>query len=118
MTSLNHTAEKVAENELNISEIISKSTAPGIGRLFLRTLQDSFTLEGQNGNHICLVFEPLREPLWLVKQRFKGKVIPPEVLKIMVVWILHALDYLHESCHIIHTGKNSAKLMNMETRKC
>ena len=73
--------------------------------IFVRSLLDSFTVKGPTSNHTCLVFEPLREPLWLLKERFEGNTIPSEILKIMVEMLLHGLDYLHTECHIVHTGK-------------
>lgn len=48
----------------------------------MRTLLDSFNLKGLSGNHPCLVFEPLREPLGMLKTRFVGDIIPLEVLKL------------------------------------
>lgn len=71
---------------------------------FVRKLSDSFTINGASENHVCLVLEALREPLWLYRRRYIGNVIPPDILKILVQMILHALDYLHTECHIIHTG--------------
>ena len=59
------------------------------------------------GKHACLVFEPLREPLWLLNERFEENVIPSNILKIMVQMLLHGLDYLHTECRVIHTGKHS-----------
>ena len=38
------------------------------GRQFVRTLLDSFEVEGPHGTHICLVYEPLREPIWLLQR--------------------------------------------------
>ena len=67
----------------------------------IRGMKDD-TLSG----HICLVFEPLREPIWLLNERFEGNTIPSEILKIMVQMLLHGLDYLHTECHIVHTGKH------------
>ena len=62
------------------------------------------------GDHTCLVFEPLREPLWLLNERFVGKTIPSAILKIMVEMLLRGLDYLHTECKIIHTGKDSVNI--------
>lgn len=87
-------------------QLISKSNPRHEGRHFIRTLLDSFTLRGTYNDHICLVFEPLREPIWLLNKRFKGNIIPSGILKIMVQMLLHGLDYLHTECHIVHTGKH------------
>lgn len=61
---------------------------------------------GPANDHVCLVFEPLREPVWVVMRRFIGNSIPPELLKLMALVLLHGYDYLHETCRVIHTGKS------------
>ena len=95
---------KASEGELGILRHISKANPRHKGWYFVRKLLNSFTLDGVSGKHQCLVFEPLREPLWLYRERFIGNVIPPEILKIMLQMVLHGLDYLHSECHVIHTG--------------
>lgn len=37
-------------------------------------------------------------------QLIKGGAIPSIFLKITLHMILHALDYLHSECHLVHTG--------------
>lgn len=88
-------------------EHITKTNSEHVGRNFVRTLLDSFELCGPYGTHICLVFSTLREPLWILKQRFQNDVIQSDVLKILVKLMLEGLDYLHNVCHIIHTGEDS-----------
>ena len=51
-----------------------------------------------------MVFEPLAEPLWMLKQRFQGDVLPVNVLKPVSRMLIEGLRYLHTQCHIIHTG--------------
>lgn len=104
-------------------QLISKSNPRHEGRHFVRTLLDSFTLSGTYNEHICLVFEPLREPIWLLNERFKGNVIPSGILKIMVQMLLHGLDYLHTECHIVHTGKHNVywvmiQVVDLEQKIC
>jgi hypothetical protein len=98
---------KASEGELGILRHISKANPRHKGWHFVRKLLNSFTLDGVSGKHQSLVFEPLREPLWLYRERFIGNVIPPEILKIMLQMVLHGLDYLHSECHVIHTGTYS-----------
>ena len=95
---------KGVEAELATLKRISHAQTQHEGWHFVRKLVDSFTIESANAQHVCLAFEPLREPLFLHRRRFIGDVIPPEVLKVIVQMILHGLDYLHSECQIIHTG--------------
>ena len=88
-------------------QLISQSSPRHEGRNFIRILLDSFTLRGTPNQHISLVFEPLREPIWLLNERFKGNIISSEILKIMVQMLLHGLDYLHTEGRIVHTGRES-----------
>jgi serine/threonine-protein kinase SRPK3 len=94
---------KNVEMELEISKLLSKPSSHH-GRHFVRTLLDSFSLQGPDCMHSCLVFQPLREPLWMTQTRFKTGTIPPEILKVVLHMILHGLDYLHTECQVIHTG--------------
>lgn len=51
-----------------------------------------------------MVFDPLCEPLWMLKRRFHGNVLPLDVLKPVAKMIIEGLCYLHSQCHIVHTG--------------
>lgn len=104
--STSHRAARnsAAENELDILQHISRANPHHKGWHFVRRLLDSFAIDGVSGTHLCLVLEPLREPLWLYCKRFVDGVIPSDLLKIIVRMILHGLDYLHSECRVIHTG--------------
>ena len=106
INALDRKMRDVAESELRNMQVIKNSNPQHEGWNFVRTLLDSFTLAGLHGNHVCLIFEPLREPLWLLSQRFEGETIPSNLLKIMVQMLLQGLDYLHTECHIVHTGNS------------
>ncbi|RMJ14693.1 hypothetical protein CDV36_005596 [Fusarium kuroshium] len=108
----NHPSRRVPpENEVDIMEHISRVNPQHKGWHFVRKLSDSFSVSGASGSHACLVLEALREPLWLYRRRYTGNVIPPEILKILVQMILHALDYLHTECQIIHTDLKPDNIM-------
>ncbi|KAK9368168.1 kinase domain protein [Lipomyces kononenkoae] len=68
----NYATREGAETELRITEHITKANPRHLGRHFVRTLLDSFDLRGPCGTHVCMVFDPLLEPLWLLKERFQG----------------------------------------------
>lgn len=102
--SSHNSRDGVAAHESAILRRIAQTNPRHDGWHFVRKLSDSFTLDGASGRHICLVFEPLREPLWLYCRRFVGDVIPLDILNVIVQMILHGLDYLHSECQVIHTG--------------
>ncbi|OOG00373.1 hypothetical protein ASPCADRAFT_158345 [Aspergillus carbonarius ITEM 5010] len=99
----NYTTTEDAEKDLRITEHISRTDSQHAGRNFVSMLLDSFNLSGPCGAHVCMVFDPLCEPLWMFKQRFEGNVLPLDVLKPVAKMILHGLCYLHSQCQIIHT---------------
>jgi len=67
-------------------------------------VQDSFKIQGPMGPHMCLVYEPMREPLWLFQRRMSGGVYCFALLGYAVKFLLIGLDYLHNECKVIHTG--------------
>ena len=70
----------------------------------MRHVLDDFEIAGPAGSHVCLVFEPLREPLDILTQRFKGGRFPLLFVKLLIRLLLEGLDYTHSECQIIHTG--------------
>jgi serine/threonine-protein kinase SRPK3 len=106
-----HADAASASHELRISEHIAKVNPSHPGRKFVRTITDSFEATGPFGNHLCLVYEPMREPIWLLQRRFPDERYPPNLLRWTLQYILTGLDYLHSECHVIHTGEFRVLLM-------
>lgn len=94
-----------ANNELEMSQRIAEKQSKHKGRSYVRLVQESFTIPGPYGEHLAMVFEPLREPLWLLGRRLGSVGLPPTILKAFLRLVLQGLDFLHSECHIIHTGK-------------
>lgn len=67
-------------------------------------LKDDFILQGPNGKHVCLVFELIGETLHSFRAQFMNELIPNFVMRRIVIQLLMALDYAHDS-GVIHTGK-------------
>ncbi|KAJ5585433.1 uncharacterized protein N7459_005233 [Penicillium hispanicum] len=109
--NVHHSRENAAQAELDILRHISEANPRHKGWGFIRCPLDSFTLEYGSARHLTLVFEPLREPLWIYRKRFIGDVIPSDVLKILLQMVLHGLDYLHSECHVIHTDLKPDNIM-------
>jgi hypothetical protein len=54
---------------------------------------------------MCLVYEPMREPIWLLQRCFPDDRYPSNLLKWTVQYLLTGSDYLHSACHVIHTSE-------------
>lgn len=93
-----------AADEREIEDHIATTDASHRGRSLFRTYSDSFEIAGPEGKHVCLAYEPMREPMWPFKKRFRNGVIPLPLVKTYVYFLLVALDYLHAGCGVVHTG--------------
>lgn len=108
--------KETAEHELNISLHLAKANRSHKGFPLVRTTIDSFEAITPYGTHICLVYEPMREPLWLFRRRFKDGKFPLVLLKGHLKILLMGLDYLHSECHIVHTGEFKFAFNVIQTR--
>ncbi|KAG2019404.1 hypothetical protein GB937_004946 [Aspergillus fischeri] len=84
-----------AQEELLISRHISQLKSSHQGREYVRVANEFFDIQGPYGEHTCLVFDPLREPLWLLGRHLGRIGVPPNVLKAFLRLLLHGLDFLH-----------------------
>ena len=101
----NNDNSKGAYHERDIEEHIRQQTASHRGRPVIRNCLNSFEATGPIGNHLCLTYEPAREPLWLLQRRFESKRFPLSMAKGYILILLAGLDYLHSECRVVHTGK-------------
>ena len=91
--------------ELAVSGMIKHTKSGHEGAQRLRIVRDHFEIQGPEGRHDVLVYEPMREPLTTLQQRFANDRISERVLKSIIQFVLEGLDFLHSECHIIHTGQ-------------
>ncbi|KAF7164904.1 hypothetical protein CNMCM5623_009304 [Aspergillus felis] len=73
------------------------------GRVILRTCLADFEVTGPEGKHVCLVYEPMREPLWILQRRFVDRKLPLPIVKAYIYFLLAGLDHLHAECKVVHT---------------
>lgn len=95
---------RAARMEIDIASRISSMWSTHQGEEYIRKALDSFEVNGPGGKHICIAFEPLRQPVWLFGRQLSTGVIPPIIIKALLPSILKGLDFLHSECHLIHTG--------------
>jgi len=66
-------------------------------------LWDSFKHTGLNGNHVCMVFEPMGPNLLALIKHYNYRGIPMDLVRCITRQVLEGLDFLHSKCSIIHT---------------
>lgn len=92
-----------AVDEIRLLEKVTHSDVHHPGHEHVIQLLDTFTHEGPNGVHVCMVFEVLGENLLSLIRRYKHKGIPVVFVKQIAKQLLLALDFLHRKCEVIHT---------------
>ncbi|EMF11482.1 kinase-like protein [Sphaerulina musiva SO2202] len=97
--------------EVDVYKRIAKSPSHHPGRGAVRSLFDSFILDGPNGRHQCLVHQPLWESVLAVKHRNPAGRLPASVLAHILKRLFHALDLLHQECHVAHTDIKEANIL-------
>ncbi|KAL2867737.1 putative protein kinase [Aspergillus lucknowensis] len=93
----------IKRRSVRITEHITKANPQHLGNNFVTTWLDSFRVASPGGPHICMVFDALCEPLWMLKHRFEGNTMPLDVMKPVSKLILIGLQYLHTEFHVIRT---------------
>ena len=115
ITNCSEGDRRSATDELEISRHISTIQSTHEGRSYVRLVEDSFTISGPFGEHLAMVFEPLREPLWRLGRHLGTVGLSPTILKAFLKLVLQGLDFLHSECHVIHTGQYLiANILNRE----
>lgn len=96
---------KHVEDELDMyrrMEQQSESNHPG--RDVVRTLLDTFYINGPGDKHRCLVHPPLWESVLTFLRRNPVERLPSVILAVVLHRLFMALDYLHTECGVAHTG--------------
>ncbi|KAJ5100274.1 hypothetical protein N7456_006326 [Penicillium angulare] len=97
--------------ELNVYKRIDAASSRHRGRPFVRSLLDSFDINGPEDKHRCLVHPPLWESMLDFLHRNPIQRLPAPILVVTLHRLFLALDYLHTECKIIHTDIKADNVM-------
>ncbi|KAJ7169485.1 CMGC/SRPK protein kinase [Mycena filopes] len=94
---------ETARDEIKLLSRVASVSPLHPGREHLVSFFDSFTHQGPEASHICIVFEPLGEHLLALIERNKRKGVPRALVKVIAKQVLLGLEYLHDECDLVHT---------------
>lgn len=92
-----------AVDEIKLLDKVTNADIHHPGHQHVIQLLDTFTHQGPNGLHVCMVFEVLGENLLGLIRRYKHRGIPIVFVKQIAKQLLSSLDFLHRMCGVIHT---------------
>ncbi|RAQ57642.1 protein kinase domain protein [Aspergillus flavus] len=100
----------VTDREFRAYEHLAKVDSSHPGQSLIRELNDSFDLQGPDGTHRCLVLQPMHMTL-LEMRGLNPRPFDLPLLKMTVIRLLLALDFLHAEAEVIHTDLKTDNLM-------
>ncbi|BAE58832.1 unnamed protein product [Aspergillus oryzae RIB40] len=100
----------VTDREFRAYEHLAKVDSSHPGQSLIRELYDSFDLQGPDGTHRCLVLQPMHMTL-LEMRGLNPRPFNLPLLKMTVMRLLLALDFLHAEAEVIHTDLKTVNLM-------
>ncbi|KRZ59491.1 SRSF protein kinase 1 [Trichinella nativa] len=100
---LNFRASIPFRNDCSVVEKVRNSDPDDSKRDRVINMLDHFTILGDHGIHVCMVFEVLGHNLlrMIIQTNYRG--IPIPQVKRIMKQVLEGVEYLHNKCKIIHT---------------
>ncbi|KAJ5554918.1 kinase-like protein [Penicillium sp. DV-2018c] len=99
------------DDELQMYKRMERGSKNHPGRSAVRSLLDSFDVNGPEDKHRCLVHPPLWDSVLTFLHRNPEQRLPAPVLAFVLKRLFLALDYLHTECQIIHTDIKADNIM-------
>lgn len=97
------TTDTSGVDELGCLQILAATNIHSPGYRHISHLLDHFTHQGPNGTHICLVLEPLGLSCLDVYRALP--IMPFSLIKRICKHVLLSLQYMHDECSLVHTGR-------------
>ncbi|KAI9678157.1 MAG: hypothetical protein M1817_006102 [Caeruleum heppii] len=100
-----------ATREVAVYRHLNTITTSHSGGTLVRTLLDAFEIVGSEGIHQCLVHEPLGMSLSGLRARCPSRKMPEHLLKLTLIHIFLALDFLHTEARVVHTDLQQKNIL-------
>ena len=109
--NINKLTERWLQSRREISERLQTANPQHPGFQHIRFSLETFKITGPHGTHLCIIYDPLREPIGVYMEKFKTRLFNNENLKLLLPSLLQALDYLHSECRVVHTDLKPDNIM-------
>ncbi|XP_074952048.1 SRSF protein kinase 3-like isoform X4 [Phalacrocorax aristotelis] len=93
---------EAAQDEVALLHCVSSMKKKDQAGENIISLLDNFRMIGENGFHVCLVFEVLGPSLRCLMGNYTAQGLPLPFVKKSLQQVLAGLHFLHKRCHIIH----------------
>ncbi|KAB8256812.1 kinase-like domain-containing protein [Aspergillus pseudonomiae] len=97
--------------EMEVYNHLNSLNARHDGATLIRTALDNFQISSLEGNYQCFIHIPLGISLYDFRNQLAAKVLPEKILKLTLLHVLLALDFLHTEAGIIHTDIQEKNIM-------
>ncbi|KAI1613673.1 non-specific serine/threonine protein kinase [Exophiala viscosa] len=109
--NVNTLTEEFLQGRREIAQKISTANSDHPGYKHVRFMRDTFKIKNRHGEHLCIVYDVLREPIDACMEKFPGRRFNSEKLRKLLPALLKGLDYLHTECGVVHTDLKADNIM-------
>ncbi|OJZ85764.1 hypothetical protein ASPFODRAFT_61155 [Aspergillus luchuensis CBS 106.47] len=101
-----------AQREMSAYDHLNSRNVPDhAGAKLIRRALDSFQIASEKGTFGCLIHPPLGMSMHEFRTQLRAKVLPESIVKLTLMHLLLALDYLHMEAGIVHTDIQEKNIM-------
>jgi hypothetical protein len=86
------------------------------GTALVRKMLENFELQDKDHTYPCIVHKPLGMSLAKFRSRVPKKKLPEDILKLTLIHLLIALEFLHTKANMMHCGKPQLQLYMFSTK--
>ena len=109
--NVNSLTEDFKAGRRKIAEKLLTANPDHPGYNNIRFMLSTFKLKTRWGEHLCIVYDVLREPINICMEKWPSRLFSGEKLRRLLPPLLQGLDYMHSECHVVHTDLKADNIM-------
>ncbi|KAG9783905.1 hypothetical protein KCU88_g2949, partial [Aureobasidium melanogenum] len=109
--NVNNLSEEFLKGRREIAQRLQTANPNHPGYNHVRFMLDTFKVKSRGGEHLCIVYDVLREPIDMCMEKFPGRRFNSEKLRKLLPALLLGLDYMHSEAHVVHTDLKADNIM-------